>query len=203
MAFGQPTFPPIDVPGSGDLYARMNTTEGVIVLRLEEQKAPKTVANFVGLATGKMEWKDPKTGAMQKGVPLYDGVRFHRVIPDFMIQCGDPFSRYTDESSAGQWGRGDPGYKFADEFHAELRHKGGGVLSMANSGPGSNGSQWFITERDTPHLDNRHSVFGKVVAGIDVVNKIARVNRSRSDRPVKDVVLNKVEIFRSETVPTS
>jgi peptidyl-prolyl cis-trans isomerase A (cyclophilin A) len=203
MAFGQPTFPPIDVPGSGDLYARMNTTEGVIVLRLEEQKAPKTVANFVGLATGKMEWKDPKTGAMQKGVPLYDGVRFHRVIPDFMIQCGDPFSRYTDESSAGQWGRGDPGYKFADEFHADLRHKGGGVLSMANSGPGSNGSQWFITERDTPHLDNRHSVFGKVVAGIDVVNKIARVNRSRSDRPVKDVVLNKVEIFRSDTVPTA
>jgi peptidyl-prolyl cis-trans isomerase A (cyclophilin A) len=202
MAFGEPTFPPIDVPGTGDLYARMNTTEGVIVLKLEEQKAPKTVANFVGLATGKIEWKDPKTGAQQKGVPLYDGVRFHRVIPDFMIQCGDPFSRYTDESSAGQWGRGDPGYKFADEFHADLRHKGGGVLSMANSGPGSNGSQWFITERDTPHLDNRHSVFGKVVAGIDIVGKIARVNRSRSDRPVKDVVLTKVEIFRSPTVPT-
>jgi peptidyl-prolyl cis-trans isomerase A (cyclophilin A) len=203
MAFGEPTFPPIDVPGKGDLYARMNTTEGVLVLKLEEQKAPKTVANFVGLATGKIEWKDPKTGAAQKGVPLYDGVRFHRVIPDFMIQCGDPFSRYTDESSAGRWGQGDPGYKFADEFHADLRHKGSGVLSMANSGPGSNGSQWFITERDTPHLDNRHSVFGKVVAGGDIVAKIARVNRSRSDRPVKDVVLTKVEIFRSETVPTA
>jgi peptidyl-prolyl cis-trans isomerase A (cyclophilin A) len=202
MAFGEPTFPPIDVPGDGDLYARMTTTEGVMVLKLEEKKAPKTVANFVGLATGKMEWKDPKSGAEQKGVPLYDGVRFHRVIPDFMIQCGDPFSRYTDESSANQWGRGGPGYKFADEFHPDLRHKGGGVLSMANSGPGSNGSQWFITERDTPHLDNRHSVFGKVVAGLDVVGKIARVNRSRSDRPVKDVVLNKVEIFRSSTVPT-
>src|SRR6476620_2177320 len=117
MAFGQPTFPPIDVPGSGDLYARMNTTEGVIVLRLEEQKAPKTVANFVGLATGKMEWKDPKTGAMQKGVPLYDGVRFHRVIPDFMIQCGDPNSRYTE--LADDWGRGGPGYRFDDEFNRE------------------------------------------------------------------------------------
>jgi peptidyl-prolyl cis-trans isomerase A (cyclophilin A) len=202
MAFGEPTFPSIDVPGSGDLYARLHTTEGVIVLRLEEQKAPKTVANFVGLATGKVEWKDPKTGAAQKGVPLYDGVRFHRVIPDFMIQCGDPFSRYTDEGSASRWGMGGPGYKFADEFHPELRHKGAGVLSMANSGPGTNGSQWFITERDTPHLDNRHSVFGKVVAGADIIGKIARVNRGRNDRPVKDVVLNKVEIFRSATVPT-
>ncbi len=198
-----PNFPPIDVPGSGDLYARMNTTEGDIVLKLEEQWAPKTVANFVGLATGKIEWKDPKTGDKQKGVPLYDGVRFHRVIPEFMIQCGDPLSRHTDEASASRWGTGGPGYKFADEFHPELKHKGAGVLSMANSGPGTNGSQWFITERDTPHLDNRHSVFGKVVAGLDVVTKIARVNRSRSDRPTKDVVLTKVEIFRSPSVPTT
>jgi peptidyl-prolyl cis-trans isomerase A (cyclophilin A) len=200
--FGDPKFPAIDVPGNGDLYARMNTTEGVIVVRLEEHKAPKTVANFVGLATGKMEWKDPKTGQAQKGVPLYDGVRFHRVIPDFMIQCGDPLSRHKDEGSASGWGTGGPGYQFADEFHPELRHKGAGVLSMANSGPGSNGSQWFITERDTAHLDNRHSVFGKVVAGMDVVSKIARVNRGRSDRPVKDVVLTKVEVFRSPTAPT-
>jgi peptidyl-prolyl cis-trans isomerase A (cyclophilin A) len=200
--FGEPKFPSIEVSGSGALYARMNTTEGTIVLLLEEEKAPKTVANFVGLATGKMEWKDPKTGQMQKGVPLYDGVRFHRVIPEFMIQCGDPLSRHTDEGSMARWGTGDPGYKFADEFHPQLRHKGEGILSMANSGPGSNGSQWFITERDTAHLDNRHSVFGKVVSGIDVVKKIARVNRGRSDRPVKDVVLTKVEIFRSPTTPT-
>jgi peptidyl-prolyl cis-trans isomerase A (cyclophilin A) len=100
-----------------------------------------------------------------------------------------------------RWGTGDPGYKFADEFHPQLRHKGAGILSMANSGPGSNGSQWFITERDTPHLDNRHSVFGKVVSGIDIVKKIARVNRNRSDRPTNDVVLTKVEIFRSPTPP--
>lgn len=201
--FGEPKFPAIEVDGTGDLYARMNTTEGTIVLSLEEKRAPKTVANFVGLATGKIEWKDPKTGQTQKGVRLYDGVRFHRVIPDFMIQCGDPLSRHTDEASASRWGTGDPGYRFADEFHPELRHKGAGILSMANSGPGTNGSQWFITEGDTAHLDNRHSVFGKVVAGIDVVKKIARVNRGRSDRPTKDVVLNSVEIFRSATKPTA
>ena len=200
--FGEPKFPSIEVPGTGALYARMNTTEGTIVLLLEEEKAPKTVANFVGLATGKMEWKDPKTGQTQKGVPLYDGVRFHRVIPEFMIQCGDPLSRHTDEGAMARWGTGDPDYKFADKFHPQLRHKGPGILSMANSGPGSNGSQWFITERDTPHLDNRHSVFGRVVSGIDVVKKIARVNRGRSDRPTKDVVLTKVEIFRSPTPPT-
>jgi len=197
-----PKFPAIDIAGSGDLYARMNTTEGAIVLLLEEKRAPKTVANFVGLATGTMEWKDPVSGKTQKGVPLYDGVRFHRVIPEFMIQCGDPLSRSTDASAVAGWGTGDPGYKFSDEFHPELRHKGSGILAMANSGPGTNGSQWFITERDTPHLDNRHSVFGKVVAGIDIVKKIARVNRGRNDRPTKDVVLTKIEIFRSATAPT-
>ena len=196
-----PTFPPIQVAGSGDLYARMTTTEGAIVLLLEEKRAPKTVANFVGLATGAMEWKYPKTSQAMKGMPLYDGVRFHRVIPDFMIQCGDPLSRHTDEASAGRWGTGGPGYRFGDEFHPELRHKGPGILSMANSGPGTNGAQWFITERDTSHLDDRHSVFGKVVAGIDVVRKIARVERGRADRPVRDVVLQKVEIFRSATPP--
>src|SRR5262249_52005258 len=142
-------------------------------------------------------------GQSMKGTPLYDGVRFHRVIPEFMIQCGDPLSRHTDDASASRWGTGGPGYRFSDEFHPELRHKGEGVLSMANSGPGTNASQWFIAERDTPHLDNRHSVFGKVVAGGDIVKKIARVNRSRSDRPVKDVVLQKVEIFRSATAPTA
>jgi peptidyl-prolyl cis-trans isomerase A (cyclophilin A) len=185
-------FPEINVPGQGQLYARLHTTQGQIVIRLEEHKAPKTVKNFVGLATGTIAWKDPKTG-QSTNAPLYDGVRFHRVIPDFMIQCGDPNSRYRE--LAGDWGRGNPGYKFEDEFHRELRHDGPGVLSMANSGPGSNGAQWFITERATPHLDNKHSVFGRVVLGQDVVAKIARVPTTR-DRPNEDVVVQKVEIYR-------
>jgi peptidyl-prolyl cis-trans isomerase A (cyclophilin A) len=186
-------FPEINVPGQGQLHARLHTSLGPIVVRLEEQKAPNTVKNFVGLATGAIEWKDPQTGAQMKGQPLYDGVRFHRVIPDFMIQCGDPNSRYPQ--LAGEWGRGNPGYRFEDEFHADLRHDGPGVLSMANSGPGTNGAQWFITERATAHLDKKHSVFGKVVSGIDVVNKIARTPATR-DRPNEDVVLQRVEIFR-------
>lgn len=178
----------------------MHTTQGAIVLRLEEKRAPKTVQNFVGLATGAMTWEDPKTGQKKENTPLYDGIRFHRVIPDFMIQCGDPLTRYTD--AAGRWGTGGPGYNFEDEFHPELRHQGAGVLSMANAGPGTNGSQWFITEAATPHLDRRHSVFGKVVAGQDVVSRIANVPRGRSDRPNTDVVLERVEIFRSETTPS-
>lgn len=187
-------FPPIDVPGTGELYARMTTTLGVIVLRLEERRVPKTVANFAGLATGAIDWKDPKTGASMRGTPLYDGVRFHRVIPGFMIQCGDPLSRHAD--MAGRWGTGNPGYRFADEFHPELRHDGPGVLSMANSGPNTNGAQWFITEGPTPHLDNKHSVFGRVVEGMDVVKRIANVPTSR-DRPNDEVVLTKVELYRA------
>jgi peptidyl-prolyl cis-trans isomerase A (cyclophilin A) len=186
-------FPDINVPGSGQLHARLKTSLGDIVVRLEEDKAPNTVKSFVGLAQGTIEWTDPKTGSKMKGTPLYDGVRFHRVIPNFMIQCGDPFTRYTDTGM--RWGTGGPGYRFADEFHPTLRHSKGGILSMANSGPGTNGSQWFITEGPTPHLDNRHSVFGEVVSGGDVVAKIARVPTSR-DRPNQDVLLEKVEIFR-------
>jgi peptidyl-prolyl cis-trans isomerase A (cyclophilin A) len=186
------TFPPIDVPGSGDLYARFRTSLGNIVVRLEETKAPNTVKNFVGLATGTQEWKHPGNGEIRKGVGLYDGTVFHRVIPDFMIQGGCPLGQ----------GTGGPGYRFKDEFHPELRHSGPGVLSMANSGPSTNGSQFFITEGATGHLDNRHSVFGTTVAGQDVVAKIARVPRGRNDRPNDDVVLEKVEIFRSLTKPT-
>jgi peptidyl-prolyl cis-trans isomerase A (cyclophilin A) len=195
-----PIFAPIDVPGTGSLYARLRTTQGVIVVTLEEHRAPRTVQSFVGLATGKMDWEDPKTGETMKGVPLYDGVRFHRVIPDFMIQCGDPNSRYPE--AAGHWGRGGPGYRFSDEFHAELSHDGPGVLSMANSGPGTNGSQWFITERATAHLNGKHTVFGKVVVGQDIVAKIARVPCGPGNRPKTDVVLDKVEVFRSATTPT-
>jgi peptidyl-prolyl cis-trans isomerase A (cyclophilin A) len=186
-------FPDINVPGQGQLHARLTTSLGDIVVRLEEQKAPDTVKNFVGLAAGTHPWKDPKTGATVTGQGLYDGVRFHRVIPNFMIQCGDPNSRYPE--LAREWGRGNPGYKFEDEFHPELKHDGPGVLSMANSGPGTNGAQWFITERATAHLDRKHSVFGKVVSGLDVVNKIARTPAVR-DRPNQDVVLQKVTIFR-------
>ena len=185
-------FPDINVPGPGQLHARLTTSLGDIVVRLEEQRVPNTVKNFVGLATGAIPWKDPKTGA-QSSQGLYDGVRFHRVIPDFMIQCGDPNSRYPE--MADSWGRGNPGYRFEDEFHADLRHDGPGVLSMANSGPNTNGAQWFITERATPHLDRKHSVFGKVVSGLDVVNKIARVPAVR-DRPNQDVVLQSVTFFR-------
>ena len=185
------SFPEINVPGTGQLYARFVTSLGNIVIRLEEQRAPKTVKNFVGLAMGTQEWKDPKTGEAKKS-PLYDGTLFHRVIPDFMIQGGDPLGR----------GTGGPGYEFEDEFHAELKHSGPGILSMANAGPGTNGSQFFITEVATPHLDNRHSVFGTAVVGTDVVRKITHLP-ARSSRPNQDVVLQKVEIFRSEAVPTA
>ena len=187
------TFPDIHAPGSGQLYARFHTSQGNLVIRLEEQRAPKTVKNFVGLAMGTQEWVHPRSGQAQKGAPYYDGTIFHRVIPKFMVQAGDPLGQ----------GTGGPGYRFEDEFHPELRHTGAGVLSMANSGPGTNGSQFFITEGPTPHLDNKHSVFGVVVAGGDVVNKIARVPTAARDKPVVDVVLQRVEIFRSESVPAA
>jgi len=187
------TFPELSVPGSGQLYARLVTSLGNIVIRLEEQRASKTVRNFVGLATGSQEWADPRTRESKKGTPYFDGTIFHRVIPDFMIQAGDPLGQ----------GTGGPGYKFEDEFHPELKHSGPGVLSMANAGPGTNGSQFFITERATPHLDNKHSVFGQVTAGIDVVKNIARVPTGPRDKPAKDVVLQRVEIFRSEAPPAA
>jgi peptidyl-prolyl cis-trans isomerase A (cyclophilin A) len=189
------TFPEIQAAGDpqGQLYARLVTTQGTLVVRLEEARAPKTVRNFAGLATGAQEWVHPRTGQAQKGVRYYDGTIFHRVIPNFMIQGGDPLGQ----------GTGGPGYRFADEFHPELRHSGAGVLSMANSGPGTNGSQFFVTERATPHLDDRHSVFGQVVAGLDVIKKITSVKTGPRDRPVEDVVLQRVEIFRSAAPPTA
>ena len=142
----------------GPLYATLKTSMGDIVIQLFEDKAPKTVANFVGLASGTKEWTDPKTGEKVKR-PLYNGTIFHRVIPGFMIQGGDPLGN----------GTGGPGYKFEDEFSPELRHNKPGIISMANAGPNTNGSQFFITHKETPFLDGKHSVFGEVVKGQEVV----------------------------------
>ena len=167
------------------LYATMKTSRGDIVLLLFEDKAPKTVANFVGLAEGSKEWIDPKTRQPVKR-PLYNGTIFHRVIPDFMIQGGDPLGN----------GTGGPGYRFEDEFHPDLKHSKPGILSMANAGPNTNGSQFFITYKATPWLDGRHAVFGEVVKGQEVVDAIGKVPRKPGDRPVDDVVLREVIISR-------
>jgi peptidyl-prolyl cis-trans isomerase A (cyclophilin A) len=174
-------------PVAEPLYATLKTNMGVIVIRLFDDKAPKTVENFVGLATGTKEWTDPRSGQKVKQ-PLYNGTIFHRVIPGFMIQGGDPLGR----------GTGGHGYRFADEFHAELRHNKAGILSMANAGPNTNGSQFFITLAPTPHLDNRHSVFGEVVQGQEAVVAIGNAPRGANDRPVKDVVLQEVVISRGK-----
>ena len=161
------------------LYANFQTSKGNMIVKLEDEKAPVTVANFVGLAEGKIDNK-----AKAKGVPFYDGTIFHRVIKDFMIQGGDPKGT----------GMGDPGYKFDDERN-DLQHKGKGILSMANSGPNTNGSQFFITEVPTPHLDGRHTIFGEVVNGLEVIDSIATVEKGAQDKPRTDVVLEKVAIF--------
>ena len=149
-------------------YAHFDTSMGNFTIQLFEEQAPKTVDNFVKLAE-----KD-----------FYNGVIFHRVIDGFMIQGGDPTGT----------GRGGPGYKFADEFHPQLRHSSEGMLSMANAGPNTNGSQFFITLAPTPHLDNRHAVFGKVVEGMDVVKKIGKTQTGAMDRPVTDVVMKTIKI---------
>jgi peptidyl-prolyl cis-trans isomerase A (cyclophilin A) len=167
------------------IYAHFDTTEGKFIARLFEKEAPNTVANFVGLAEGTKEFTDPKSGARAKR-PFYDGIIFHRIIDGFMIQGGDPLGQ----------GYGGPGYQFADEFHPSLKHNRAGLLSMANAGPNTNGSQFFITLAPTPHLDNRHAIFGAVVEGLDVVEKIGRVKTDRSDRPLTPVVIKSVTIER-------
>lgn len=167
-------------------YAHFETTLGNFTVELFEAKTPKTVANFVGLAEGSKEWIHPKTREKSKK-PYYDGIVFHRIIQGFMIQGGDPLGE----------GYGGPGYQFEDEFHPELRHDRAGILSMANAGPNTNGSQFFITLGPTPHLDRRHSVFGAVVKGLDVIEKIGAVPTGRNDRPVTPVVMNKVTIERT------
>jgi peptidyl-prolyl cis-trans isomerase A (cyclophilin A) len=166
-------------------YAIFDTSQGRIVARLFETEAPNTVANFVGLAEGTNEFKDPSTGQKVKR-PFYDGLRFHRVIPQFMIQGGCPLGT----------GTGDPGYRFADEFHPSLRHDKPGKLSMANAGPNTNGSQFFITVAPTPWLDNKHAIFGEVVEGLDLAIKISELPRGANDKPTVPVVVTSLRIER-------
>ncbi len=166
-------------------YAIFETSQGNIIVRLLEKEAPKTVENFIGLAEGTKEFIDERTSQKQKK-KYYDGLIFHRVIPQFMIQGGCPRGD----------GRGGPGYTFGDEFHPSLKHSKAGKLSMANAGPGTNGSQFFITVAATPWLDNKHTIFGEVVEGQDVADKISNLPRDSSDRPRTPVTLQKVRIER-------
>lgn len=169
-----------------ELYATLQTSKGEIRIRLFPNHAPKTVENFVGLADGSQVWTDSSTRQKVEGRPLYNGTIFHRVIPGFMIQGGDP------EGS----GRGGPGYQFKDEFHPELVFDRPYLLAMANAGPGTNGSQFFITVGKTPHLNRKHSIFGEVVSGEAVVDAIANAPANRSDRPNEDIVIESIAIER-------
>ena len=166
-------------------YAHFETSLGNFTVELFDAKTPNTVANFVGLVEGTKEWTHPKTKEKHTK-PYYDGIIFHRVINGFMIQGGDPLGQ----------GYGGPGYQFDDEFHPDLRHDKPGILSMANAGPRTNGSQFFITLGPTPHLDRKHSVFGVVTEGLDVVKKIGATPVDRQDRPTTPVVMNRVWIER-------
>jgi peptidyl-prolyl cis-trans isomerase A (cyclophilin A) len=172
------------------MYAEIELEEdgkalGKVKIELEYKKAPKTVENFVDLAEGNKPFLDPKEGKKIKR-PFYDGLTFHRVIKDFMIQGGDPTGT----------GRGGPGYKFEDEIHPNLKHSEPGILSMANAGPNTNGSQFFITVVKTPWLDGKHTVFGKVVSGMDVVKAISEVPTNPAKKPLKPIVMKKVKIIR-------
>ncbi|HJK90868.1 MAG TPA: peptidylprolyl isomerase [Polyangiaceae bacterium LLY-WYZ-15_(1-7)] len=173
------------VPGDGELRCKIVTNMGEMTARLFEKEVPRTVANFVALALGKVEWTDPK--GQKTSAPLYKDLVVHRVIPDFMIQLGCPRGN----------GTGGPGWRFDDEIHPQLRHDAPGKLSMANAGPGTNGSQFFVTEVPTPHLDGRHAVFGELIDGLDVEKKIARVATDARDRPRQDVILQRIEVFRA------
>jgi len=172
--------------GGGKVYAHFTTSLGKFTVELFEKDAPKTVANFVGLADGTKEWTDPKTGAKVKK-PFYNGLIFHRVIADFMIQGGDPLGT----------GTGDPGYKFADEFGSGRKMDKAGVLAMANAGPNTNGSQFFITLKETNYLNGKHTVFGEVTDGMDTIRKIGETKTTKpGDRQVTPVVIQTVTIER-------
>ena len=170
--------------GEGQLVAHLITNHGTMVVELHESRAPQTVANFVGLAMGSKAYTDPRGHA--EGTPYYDGTVFHRVIRGFMLQGGDPTGT----------GTGGPGFTFEDEFHPDLRHDGAGVLSMANRGPNTNGSQFFVCQVPCPHLDDRHAVFGRVVEGLDIIDTIASQPTGMMDRPIEPIVLERVEVLR-------
>jgi peptidyl-prolyl cis-trans isomerase A (cyclophilin A) len=171
-----------------ELIATLHTTLGSIGIRLFPEQAPQTVGNFVGLAEGSREWRDPRSG-QKTTAPLYHGTVFHRVIDGFMIQGGDPLGT----------GTGGPGYQFADEFDPSLRFDRPYLLAMANAGPGTNGSQFFITVGPTPHLNNRHTIFGEVIQGQNVVDQISAAETDRRDRPVKEIVIDSVTIDRRQS----
>ncbi|MGB6869140.1 MAG: peptidylprolyl isomerase [Acidobacteriaceae bacterium] len=187
--------PSQDLPGAPESHAApvptgptviFDTSMGRMTCKLFDKEAPEAVANFVGLATGTKEWTDPKTNQKVQGKPFYDGTTFHRVIPEFMIQGGDPMGT----------GEGGPGYSFKDEFDPNLNFDVPGRLAMANSGPDTNGSQFFITETPQPHLDQHYTIFGQCDdPSLLVVQSIARVNRDSNDRPVDPVLLNKVTVI--------
>src|ERR1700750_1107044 len=192
-----PTKCPADrLAGSGvnrmtdTLTATLRTNQGTVVVRLFPDHAPKTVRNFVELAEGGRQWTDPGTGQATTG-RLYDGTIFHRVIPDFMIQGGDPLGT----------GRGGPGYKFGDEIHPDLAFDRPYLLAMANAGPGTNGSQFFVTTVPTPWLNGKHTIFGEVIDGADVVDRISRLKTASQDRPVEDVILESVTVERGTSTP--
>jgi len=172
------------------LYATLHTSAGDVVLQLFPDHAPKTVRNFVELAEGKREWTDPKT-RQKTTAPLYNGTIFHRVIDGFMIQGGDPLGS----------GMGGPGYQFGDEFHPELSFNRPYLLAMANAGPGTNGSQFFITVGPTPHLNRRHTIFGEVAdeQSRKVVDSIATAKTARGDRPMQDITINSVTVEQRES----
>ena len=169
------------------LTATLRTSQGTVHIRLFPDHAPKTVRNFVELAEGSREWTNPQTRQATNG-KLYDGTIFHRVIPRFMIQGGDPLGT----------GTGGPGYKFADEIHPDLRFDRPYLLAMANAGPGTNGSQFFITVAATPWLNGKHTIFGEVIEGADVVDRISRVKTGSQDRPVEDVVIESITVQRGD-----
>lgn len=182
---------PSGVPSKPGLYAVLDTSMGKIVVQLFEKEAPKTVENFVGLATGKKPWRHPGTGQQMTNKPYYDGIIFHRVIPNFMIQTGDPLGV----------GTGGPGYTIPDEFDPKLKFDRPGRLGMANAGPNTGGSQFFITHVATPWLDGKHAIFGQVVEGQNIVDAIGNARRDARDKPLTPVAINKLTIERISPAP--